>query len=276
MFVTRQMLKIGCHNNNFQMVRLRDSLQPSRGNGHRTKDKGQRTHDPKTMDLSHCSAANSIPMTAQPELIHRIRACTLCAQQLPLPPRPVLQFANSARLLIVGQAPGLAAHNSGLAFDDPSGDRLRDWLGVDRPTFYDEHLIALVPMGFCYPGTGSSGDLAPLHQCAAHWRLEVLQALPNIELTLVLGQYAQRWHLPGSGSNKATGVTDTVRRWQDYLPAVIPLPHPSPRNNPWLKHNPWFARELLPVLRQKVGAIVSGSNQIAGADLVSDKPPSVK
>ena len=207
----------------------------------------------KKMDLAYCRTANSLNMTEQPALIDRIRDCRLCAQQLPLPPRPVLQFATSARLLIVGQAPGLAAHNRGLAFADPSGDRLRDWLGIDTATFYNEHLIALVPMGFCYPDTGRSGDLAPLRQCATHWRHEVLQALPNIELTLLLGQYAQRWHLPGSG---AGGVTATVRRWRDWLPAVIPLPHPSPRNNPWLKHNPWFASELLPVLRQRVGAIM--------------------
>ena len=151
-------------------------------------------------------------------------------------------------MLVAGQAPGRKVHESGIPFDDASGDRLRQWLGVSRETFYDPELIAIMPMGFCYPGTGKSGDLPPRPECAPAWRDQLLGFLPNVEVTLLIGQYAQAYHLGG----KKQSVTETVRRWREYWPAVVPLPHPSPRNNIWLTRNPWFDDELLPVLRQRV------------------------
>jgi uracil-DNA glycosylase len=182
-------------------------------------------------------------------LLQQVRACTLCAPHLPLGARPVLQVHPAASILVVGQAPGIRVHNSGIPFDDASGDRLREWMGITRDVFYDPGQMAIVPMGFCYPGTGKSGDLPPRPECAPHWRQQVLEQLPNIALTLVIGQYAQAWHLPKSGSGSVTAV---VERWQEFAPRVIPLPHPSPRNNIWLKRNPWFAQALLPKLKELV------------------------
>jgi uracil-DNA glycosylase len=161
----------------------------------------------------------------------------------------VLQVHPAARVLVVGQAPGIRVHHSGVPFDDASGDRLREWMGITREVFYDPAQLAIVPMGFCYPGTGKSGDLPPRPECAPRWRLPVLEHLPNIALTLVIGQYAQAWHLPKSGTS---GVTGTVERWREFAPEVMPLPHPSPRNNIWLKRNPWFAQTLLPELKALV------------------------
>jgi uracil-DNA glycosylase len=178
-------------------------------------------------------------------LIESVRQCRICEKSLPLGPRPVLQVHPRAKILVAGQAPGRRVHESGIPFDDPSGDRLREWLGVTRGQFYDETKIAILPMGFCYPGTGKSGDLPPRPECAEAWRHRLLQSLPRITLTLVIGQYAQRWHLPRKHGN----LTDTVRAWQDYGPSIIPLPHPSPRNNIWLKKNPWFSESLLPSLK---------------------------
>ena len=186
-------------------------------------------------------------------LLADVRACTLCAGQLPLGPRPIVQVAAQARILIAGQAPGSRVHASGIPFDDPSGERLRDWLGVDAQTFYDARRIALLPMGFCYPGTGTSGDLPPRPECAPAWRAQLLAALPGIQLTLVLGQYAQAWHL---GAAAAGSLTDTVADWRRHWPAILPLPHPSPRNNLWLKRNPWFASEVLPALRERVARLL--------------------
>lgn len=188
-------------------------------------------------------------------LLRDVRACTLCAPHLPLGPRPVLQVGSRARILIAGQAPGRKVHESGVPFDDASGDRLREWMGIDRAVFYDAALIAILPMGFCYPGTGASGDLPPRPECAPQWRQRILSAMPKIELTLVIGQYAQAWHLVRSGTIGATGVTEAVRGWRDHWPAVLPLPHPSPRNNIWLKRHPWFAAEVLPALQARVGSI---------------------
>ena len=177
------------------------------------------------------------------------RSCNLCAAELSHGVRPVFQVGERARVLVVGQAPGSKVHETGVPFDDPSGDRLRDWMGIDRETFYDERQVALLPMGFCYPGRGKSGDLPPIPRCAATWRQDFIDLLPNVRLTLVIGQYAQEWHLP----QRAKTLTDTVRDWRRYENSVIPLPHPSPRNNIWLKKNPWFSAELLPEVRRRVG-----------------------
>ncbi len=189
----------------------------------------------------------------QPEpidnLLSDIRRCTLCAASLQHGVRPVLQASNTAKVLIVGQAPGRRVHESGIPFDDPSGNRLRGWLGVDKATFYDAAQVAIVPMGFCYPGTGASGDLPPRKECSEAWRESLINSLSQVELTVVIGQYAIAWHLPEA---KSKSVTEVVRGWEKYGPEKIVLPHPSPRNNIWLKKNPWFEEELLPPLRERV------------------------
>jgi uracil-DNA glycosylase len=182
-------------------------------------------------------------------LLQRVRACTLCEPHLPLGARPVLQVHPAAHILVVGQAPGIRVHKSGIPFDDASGDRLREWMGITREVFYEPLQVAIVPMGFCYPGTGKFGDLPPRPECAPRWRQQVMGQLPKIALTLVIGRYAQAWHLPKTDDST---VTRTVERWQEFAPAVIPLPHPSPRNNIWVKRNPWFAETLLPELKALV------------------------
>ncbi len=189
------------------------------------------------------------------QLLENVKQCRLCEASLPHDPRPVLQADPRARVMIAGQAPGRRVHESGVPFDDPSGDRLREWMGVSDAEFYDATRIAILPMGFCYPGTGKSGDLPPRPECAKTWRDELLQRLPNIQLTLAIGQYAQKWHLPAPQKN----LTETVQRWRDYGPALIPLPHPSPRNNIWLKKNPWFVEQLVPHLQRAVGRALSWS-----------------
>jgi len=186
------------------------------------------------------------------ELLAEVRACRICADSLPLGPRPVVQADSSARILIVGQAPGLKVHETGIPFNDPSGDRLRDWLGMSRNVFYDPEKVAILPMGFCYPGRGKSGDNPPRPECAPAWRQKLLDLLPNIELTLLVGRYAQEWHL-GKGPN----LTERVRRWREVWPQQVPMPHPSPRNNLWLRRNPWFEQELLPPLRERVAWILA-------------------
>jgi len=186
-------------------------------------------------------------------LLAEVRACTICASHLPHGVRPVVQLHPAARLLIAGQAPGRKVHASGVPFDDVSGDRLRDWLAVDHDTFYDAGRIAIVPMGFCYPGTGKSGDLPPRPECAPAWRAQLLDCLENLQLTLVIGQYAQAYHLDTSKST----LTQNVQAWRNYAPDIVPLPHPSPRNNLWLRRNPWFETELLPALRQRVAEVLS-------------------
>jgi uracil-DNA glycosylase len=191
-------------------------------------------------------------------LFAQIRACTLCAPHLPNDPRPVVRGSSRSSILIVGQAPGRRVHETGIPFNDPSGDRLRDWMGIDRKTFYDESRIALLPMGFCYPGTGKSGDLPPRPECANAWRDRLRDALPEIKLTLLVGQYAIAWHLYPECRRPPT-VTETVRRWRDRWPGLVPLPHPSPRNNLWLRRNPWFAEELLPQLKLRVGEVLTGT-----------------
>jgi uracil-DNA glycosylase len=188
-------------------------------------------------------------------LLRDVRACTLCADHLPLGPRPVLRLQSSARILIASQAPGRKVHATGIPFNDVSGDRLREWLGVTREEFYDGRRVAIVPMGLCYPGTGRSGDLPPRPECAPAWRAQLLARLEKLQLTLLIGQYAIRYHLP----EEKGPLTDTVRAWRKYWPATVPLPHPSPRNQLWLKRNPWFEREVLPAIRKRVRrALVGG------------------
>jgi len=181
-------------------------------------------------------------------LLLKIRACRICEEHLEDGIRPVVQAHSAAKILIAGQAPGRRVHETGVPFDDPSGDRLRDWLGVTREEFYDPKKFAIIPMGFCFPGTGKSGDLAPRAECAEAWREPLLTQLPEVKLSLIIGQYAMKWHLPEARSN----LTETVRSWREYRPASLPLPHPSPRNNIWLKKNAWFEAEVLPYLRGRV------------------------
>lgn len=189
------------------------------------------------------------------KLADDIRACRLCSARFSATetghsPRPTVWFQPSARLLIAGQAPGLRVHESGIPFLDRSGDRLREWMGIDNKTFYNKEKIAIIPMAFCFPGYNASGsDLPPPPICAETWRQKVMAALPDIRLTLLIGGYAQSWHLD---QPKSRGVTETVKSWQDHAPNTIPLPHPSWRNTGWLKKNPWFSNDLLPVLRRKV------------------------
>ncbi len=183
------------------------------------------------------------------KLLREIRACRICEAHLPLGPRPVVRAQRSARICIVGQAPGTRVHASGIPWNDPSGDRLRGWLDLDRDTFYDETRIAIVPMGFCYPGQAKSGgDNPPRPECAPEWHEPLRALLPNIELTILAGQYGQRHYL---GKTRRKTLTDTVKAWRDYLPDFLPTPHPSWRTTGWQKRNPWFEKELLPVLRSR-------------------------
>lgn len=182
------------------------------------------------------------------QLITGVRACTLCLPGLANGVRPVLQVNSRATILIAGQAPGSKVHATGVPFDDPSGNRLRAWMGIDREVFYDACKIAILPMSFCYPGKGTSGDLPPLPICAPTWRERLLSMMPNIVLTLAIGKYAQDWHLHPPQKN----LTETVRAWQQYGDTIMPLPHPSPRNNIWLKKNNWFETEVLPALKSRV------------------------
>lgn len=175
-----------------------------------------------------------------------IAACRLCEGVLPHRPRPVVQIHPEAVILIAGQAPGRKVHQSGVPFDDASGDRLRSWLGIDKATFYDPRRVAILPMGFCWPGTGASGDLPPRPECAPAWRAQVLAELKQIKLTLLIGAYAQQWHL----GKARISLTKRVRAWRETGPHQLALPHPSPRNNIWLRKNPWFEDEVLPYLRQ--------------------------
>ena len=186
-------------------------------------------------------------------LLAEVRACTLCEAHLPLGPRPVLQLHPKAKLLIAGQAPGKKVHESGVPFDDASGNRLREWLGVTREVFYDPKQIAILPMGFCFPGSGKSGDLPPRPECAPAWRKQLLRQLRHLELTLVLGQYAQAYHF----GDVSLSLTERVKSWRTYWPKMLPLPHPSPRNNIWLRRNPWFEAELLPLLRNRVSELLA-------------------
>ena len=185
------------------------------------------------------------------DLLREIRACRHCEAQLPLGPRPVLRASATARLLIVGQAPGTRVHDTGIPWNDPSGDRLRQWLQMSPEEFYDESMIAIVPMGFCYPGRGKSGDLPPSPDCAHLWHEPLLQHMPRLELVLLVGSYAQNHYL---GKSRET-LTHRVRRFEDFAPRFLPLPHPSPRNTLWLRRNPWFEEEVVPALRRRLAEI---------------------
>ncbi|MDJ0994962.1 MAG: uracil-DNA glycosylase family protein [Dinoroseobacter sp.] len=195
-----------------------------------------------------------------PKLVSEIQSCQICTDRFAATktahqPRPVVWFDQGARILIAGQAPGMRVHEAGKPFADPSGDRLREWMGVDTETFYDQSRIAIVPMAFCFPGYDAKGsDLPPPPICAKTWRAQVVDMLNEVRLTLLIGGYAQKWHL---GATARGGVTQTVSAWRDLAPDVIPLPHPSWRNTGWLKKNPWFAAELLPALRARVAQELS-------------------
>ncbi|HDY7821855.1 TPA: uracil-DNA glycosylase family protein [Vibrio vulnificus] len=188
-------------------------------------------------------------------LLTQIRACQVCASALPLGANPVVQAHSEAKILIIGQAPGTKVHHTSIPWNDASGNRLRVWLDIEKPTFYDPKQIAIIPMGFCYPGRGRSGDLPPRKECAPLWHEALLKHLPNIELTLLIGQYAQNRYL----SNKPKTLTETVQNWQAWLPDYLPLPHPSPRNTLWLRKNPWFEEQTVPYLRQQVHQLLSPS-----------------
>lgn len=189
------------------------------------------------------------------DLLTQIQGCQLCASHLPFPPKPILRVQTTARLLIVGQAPGTRVHATGIPWNDPSGDRLRDWLQLDRPTFYDDRHIAIIPTGLCYPGKGKSGDLPPRPECAPQWHPQLLEHLPHIQLKLLIGHYAQRYYL---ATRCQATLTATVQAWQNYWPDCLPLPHPSPRNELWFKRNSWFVSEIVPLLRDRVAHILAG------------------
>jgi len=188
------------------------------------------------------------------DVLSDIAACRACAGELPHAPRPVVRVSPETRLLICGQAPGRRVHESGLPFDDRSGDRLRDWLGVDRETFYGDRRIGVAAMAFCFPGTSpKGGDYPPPRRCAELWRPQLLAALQNVELTLLVGSYAQRWSLP---QTRAMAMTEVVAGWREHLPRAVLLPHPSWRNTAWLKRNPWFEDEVVPYLRLRVAEML--------------------
>ena len=186
-------------------------------------------------------------------LLAAVRACRVCEAHLPLGPRPVLRASTSARILVAGQAPGERVHRTGIPWDDPSGERLRAWMGVDKHTFYDDTRIAIIPTGYCYPGRGKGGDLPPRRECATLWLEQLLAWLPHVELTLLVGQYAQRHFL----RRRKRTLAATVSVWQEYAPEYLPLPHPSPRNQPWFQRHPWFEQQLIPVLRARVAGLLT-------------------
>ena len=207
--------------------------------------------DSKAM-LIRPSAATPHAYPTLEALLAAVRGCRACEAHLPLGPRPVLRVGETARILIVGQAPGVRVHTSGVPWDDPSGDRLREWMGVDKVAFYDESHIAIIPMGYCYPGRGNGGDLPPRRECAALWLSQLLAWLRRVEVTLLIGQYAQRHFL---GTRRRQSLTATVEAWAEYAPRFIPLPHPSPRNQPWFRRHPWFEGQLVPALRERISSL---------------------
>lgn len=191
------------------------------------------------------------------KLLKEIKACTFCKEHLDLGPNPVVAANVTSKILIVGQAPGTKVHRSSIPWDDPSGVQLRKWMGIDSETFYDESIVAIVPMGFCYPGKGKTGDLPPRPECAPLWHQKLLDKMPAIQLTLLIGQYAQKYYL---GKRKKRNLTETVRNYEDYLPTQLPMPHPSPRNRFWLSKNPWFESSVVPQLQQKISTLLEESS----------------
>lgn len=187
------------------------------------------------------------------EIIASAQSCKICEANLPLGPRPVFTIHPKSKIVIIGQAPGTKVHASGIPWDDASGKRLREWMDVTPEQFYDPKLFAILPMGFCYPGKGKSGDLPPRPECAPKWHETMLRMMPEIELTLLFGQYAQKYYL---GDRLQKNLTETVRNWPDYLPGYLPLPHPSPRNNIWLRKNEWFEKDVVPVLQNRVKELI--------------------
>ncbi len=183
------------------------------------------------------------------KLLNEIQACRVCARHLPVEPKPILRAGSAARLLIVGQAPGRRVHETGIPWNDPSGDRLRDWLNLSRKEFYNQNRIAIIPTGLCYPGTGEHGDLPPRPECAPLWHPRLRQLLPHIRLTLLIGSYAQAFYLKAQARRS---LAETVHAYHEYLPEFLPLPHPSPRNQRWFKQHPWFEKEVIPFLRKQV------------------------
>jgi uracil-DNA glycosylase len=183
------------------------------------------------------------------ELLAKIKKCTECEKHLAHGVHPVVAASIKSKVIIIGQAPGRIVHNTGIPWNDKSGDNLRSWMGVDKTTFYDEHLFALMPMGFCYPGTGKTGDLAPRPECAPLWHIQLLTLMKEQSLILLIGQYAQSYYL---GNRCQNTLTETVKHFKTYLPEYLPLPHPSPRNNIWQAKNRWFETEVLPLLKSRI------------------------
>lgn len=178
-----------------------------------------------------------------------IRSCSLCEQYLPFQPNPIVRPSKKAKILIIGQAPGTKVHETSISWNDASGNKLREWMGIDRDIFYDLNKIAIMPMGFCYPGKGKSGDLPPRPECAPQWHEALLKLMPQIELMLLIGMYSQKYYL---GKERKANLTETVKAWKQYAPKYLPMPHPSPRNKLWLKKNAWFELEVIPELRKRV------------------------
>jgi len=191
-------------------------------------------------------------ITKLDKLLTEVRTCCVCAPELPLGPNPIVRAKRSARILVIGQAPGTKVHESGIPWNDPSGKRLREWMGIDDEIFYNQAKIAIIPMGFCYPGKGKSGDLPPRKECAELWHKKLLMHLPNIKLTLLIGQYAQNYYLSDSKYYNGGTVTEVVTKWKKFAPKYFPLPHPSPRNTLWLRKNSWFESKTIPKLRKQV------------------------
>lgn len=187
------------------------------------------------------------------ELLHNIQQCTICSKYLALGPRPVATAHPESKIVIIGQAPGTKVHNSGIPWDDASGKQLRKWLNVTDDQFYDTKNFAIVPMGFCYPGKGKSGDLPPRPECAPQWHDQIMSKMPKVELVILIGMYAQKYYLKDKAKRT---LTETVANFKDYLPKYLPLPHPSPRNRFWLTKNPWFTEDILPDLKVKIKNIV--------------------
>ena len=209
--------------------------------------------EPEHAACASPAKAGSGPWPTLDALVAAVRDCRACESVLPHGARPILRATASARILVVGQAPGRRVHATGIPWDDPSGERLRAWMGIDRGTFYDESLIAIIPMGYCYPGKGPHGDLPPRRECAQLWLQHLLSKLPRIESTLLIGHYAQRHFL---GRDRKRNLAATTTAWRDFAPRFIPLPHPSPRNQPWFKRHPWFESQLLPSLRSRMQALI--------------------